>query len=219
MKKLKPLFLVTISVIFAMAFRGGVRRFAPRLYNAVWGQNVVVVDRTATASTSQQPRAQETTAKPVEAREVEKAAQPTNPVFPEGLEIRGVVGKPGRVNVYLSDGSVLTENDVELGGVTRNSVVISGKKYPIKPAPRTQPSNTIVQPAAPPPQESDRRLALTSGSVLGVPSEDEARSREAKASSTEEPPAVAARKSVMSDFDSLPARRRTLSSGALIPLK
>lgn len=51
------------------------------------------------------------------------------------LDERSVVGyvaRNGRVNVVMSDGVIYTEDDPELEHVYRTSVVISGRRYPIK---------------------------------------------------------------------------------------
>jgi len=57
----------------------------------------------------------------------------TNPVFPENLEIRGVAKKGKRIIVQLSDGSRLTERDVELIQVEKNSAVLC-RSHPPKQA-------------------------------------------------------------------------------------
>lgn len=44
----------------------------------------------------------------------------------------GYIARNGKVNVVMSDGVVYTEDDEELERVNRTSVVISGKRYPIK---------------------------------------------------------------------------------------
>ena len=92
------------------------------------------------------------------------------------VRVRGYVLSGGKVNLILSDGRTLIEGDESLERLQRNGATVDGKKlYMVTPAPS---SPGLVQ---------DRRSASSkSGSVeSGVPSEDEARSREAKTSQIE----------------------------------
>ena len=114
--------------------------------------------------------------------------------------MRGILYKPGKVNLFMSDGSVLTEND----GVTftRNSATIMGKKYALKGGPPVQ--RTEDQPAKVFPSKEMERPALAGSergsAVIGV-------EPEAKTSPTVNPPASQhPRRSIMSDFDSVPRR-------------
>jgi len=117
-------------------------------------------------------------------RDVKEADAPLNPVFVAPLEVRGVVWKGKKINVVLSDGSVLTERDTELEVVERNSVRIAGKKYPIKPAPWTAPVEVVSVPrdsyglpevmgmpvqAAPVPENPAVASDSAAIGVLGVP--------------------------------------------------
>lgn len=56
--------------------------------------------------------------------------------FDPDIYVRGILVGNGRVNVVLSDGTVMTEDDPELQRVTRNSVYVSGRKLPRREIPR-----------------------------------------------------------------------------------
>jgi hypothetical protein len=50
-------------------------------------------------------------------------------LYPTGYVVKGMT-----INVIMSDGTVRTERDKEMGTVERNSVILDGKKVFIKPA-------------------------------------------------------------------------------------
>lgn len=55
-----------------------------------------------------------------------------NPVFTDDrLWVRGYIQRGNRINVMLSDGSILSEGITELTLVSRTYIVLAGKKYPI----------------------------------------------------------------------------------------
>ena len=62
----------------------------------------------------------------------------SNPVFAlgvgdDGVRVVGVLRRGARTDVVLSDGSVVTEQDVELGTVQRAAVWLAGRKFPVMP--------------------------------------------------------------------------------------
>lgn len=58
--------------------------------------------------------------------------EPVNPVFTDArIWVRGYVQRGNRINVMLSDGSILSEGITELTLVSRTYIVLAGKKYPI----------------------------------------------------------------------------------------
>ncbi|MFA5264423.1 MAG: zonular occludens toxin domain-containing protein [Opitutaceae bacterium] len=88
----------------------------------------------AQAMASPQPVAQIAAKAPQSAANQPLAKRTDNPVFEtQGIVARGYVMAKGRVNVILSDGTVLTENESELQGVGRNWIMVKGRKIPILP--------------------------------------------------------------------------------------
>lgn len=121
------------------------------------------------------------------------------------VRVRGYVLSGGKVNLILTDGRTLIEGDPGFESLQRNGAMVDGKKiYMLTPSP---------SPAKP--VESGRGLAPSGGlEALGVPSEAEALSREAKISQSEDRsaayrPISPNTPSSMSAFDSRPPSPKT----------
>lgn len=112
----------------------------------------------------------------------------------QDLWVRGYVVSGRKVNVHLSDGRILTEDDPELERVRRNGVVVSGQKLFMRPL--ADPAKPLESSGSSPSRRSE-----------GVLSDSEARSREAKASSGEVP-------SSMVSSSSVPATNKPLATAA-----
>jgi len=57
------------------------------------------------------------------------------PVRPNSVRLQGWVAHSGRVQVYLTDGRILTEADPELERVDSRGVIVAGKRlFPVKPS-------------------------------------------------------------------------------------
>jgi hypothetical protein len=214
MKFLKTIVTLTLCFTLALAMRAGIRRHFPDTYNFVWGAAEKPVDKT-TKKGERDP--EKTVVNEIARSETnnDRAVRSQNGQSEkEAVFATGSMRGRGRTIVQMSDGSVRTDRDNEAKKPARLTMVTStfadfdGQRYWFKPSPKTEPK-TIIAPSPTPPQaqESPVIAAPTSGSV-GVPSEDEARSREAKNSPSE------VQKSSMSAFDSKTVRRRA-SVGAV----
>lgn len=211
MKILKPILVTVLCCFAAMAFRAGVRRFAPKVYASVWGQTgskTLLEERAREKDTGTVAKKddgdQHSLADPEK-----KAAAPENPIFTEKLEVRGYAVRGSAVNVFLSDGSTLTEKDKDLERIERNSVTIRGQRYALKAPPRPTPTS----PESP---------GLSPQGNPSAPSAERERTRgpepEAKASPTDNPVADASaakpEKSSMSQFDSTVKRSNRVQKQA-----
>jgi hypothetical protein len=69
---------------------------------------------------------------PFAARAVAAEKERLNPVYEDVLYVRGYVARGHRVNVLLSDGSVISEDVKELRTVSRTHVELAGKRYALR---------------------------------------------------------------------------------------
>jgi len=63
---------------------------------------------------------------------VEEKKERLNPVYEDELFVRGYVARGRRVNVLLSDGSVISEDVKELKTVSRTHIELAGKRYALR---------------------------------------------------------------------------------------
>lgn len=81
-----------------------------------------------------------------------KDEPPKNPAYPvEGVYATGWVQVAGRLNVQLSDGSLVTETDPDLGRVTRAFATIAGRKVPFIARPPVEDKEPPRAEVKPPP--------------------------------------------------------------------